>query len=123
MSTLASPIVEPAFQATAAWSLPSRGKVGMASLIVAASAIFTIFVVAYLLYVGKSLSGPTPRDVLETCGRESSCGAARASNPGSSRSFSKIGRCRRSRESVMSVLASCAVGSRWPIDSWSLEWS
>src|SRR6266545_1335792 len=48
------------------WSLPDRGKVGMASLIIAESAIFTIFVVAYLFYVGKSLSGPTPREVLET---------------------------------------------------------
>ena len=38
----------------------------MACLIVAESAIFTIFVVAYLFYVGKSLSGPTPREVLET---------------------------------------------------------
>jgi cytochrome c oxidase subunit 3 len=38
----------------------------MASLIFAESAIFTIFVVAYLFYVGKSLSGPTPREVLET---------------------------------------------------------
>jgi cytochrome c oxidase subunit 3 len=38
----------------------------MASLIVAESCIFTIFVVAYLYYLGKSLSGPTPRDVLET---------------------------------------------------------
>jgi len=43
-----------------------RGKVGMACLIFAESAIFTIFVVAYLFYVGKSLSGPTPREVLET---------------------------------------------------------
>jgi cytochrome c oxidase subunit 3/cytochrome o ubiquinol oxidase subunit 3 len=36
----------------------------MYSLIAAESAIFTIFVVAYLFYIGKSLSGPTPRDVL-----------------------------------------------------------
>ena len=49
-----------------AWKLPYRGKVGMACLIFAESAIFTIFVVAYLFYVGKSLSGPTPREVLET---------------------------------------------------------
>jgi cytochrome c oxidase subunit 3 len=49
-----------------AWRLPDRGKVGMASLILAESAIFTIFVVAYLFYLGKSLSGPTPREVLET---------------------------------------------------------
>ena len=47
------------------WTLPSRGKVGMACLIIAESAMFTIFVVAYLFYVGKSLSGPTPREVLE----------------------------------------------------------
>ena len=56
-----------AFPTTApAWQLPSRGKVAMASLIFAESTIFTIFVVAYLFYVGKSLSGPTPREVLET---------------------------------------------------------
>ena len=48
------------------WILPDRGKVGMASLIIAESAIFTIFAVAYLFYAGKSLSGPTPREVLET---------------------------------------------------------
>ncbi|HEX2661199.1 MAG TPA: cytochrome c oxidase subunit 3 [Candidatus Acidoferrum sp.] len=38
----------------------------MTCLIFAESAIFTIFVVAYLFYVGKSLSGPTPGEVLET---------------------------------------------------------
>ena len=48
-----------------AWKLPYRGTVGMASLIVAESFIFTIFVVAYLFYVGKSLTGPTPAEVLE----------------------------------------------------------
>ena len=48
------------------WKLPYRGKVAMACLIVAESAIFTIFVVAYLFYAGKSLSGPTPGEVLET---------------------------------------------------------
>ena len=61
MSTIATPLPE-----TTAWKLPHRGKVGMASLIFAESAIFTIFVVAYLFYVGKSLTGPTPREVLET---------------------------------------------------------
>jgi cytochrome c oxidase subunit III len=48
------------------WILPSRGRVGMFSLIAAESAIFTIFVVAYIFYIGKSLSGPVPKDVLET---------------------------------------------------------
>jgi cytochrome c oxidase subunit 3 len=49
-----------------AWDLPSRGKVAMAGLIIAESAIFTIFVVAYLFYLGKSTTGPTPSEVLET---------------------------------------------------------
>jgi cytochrome c oxidase subunit 3/cytochrome o ubiquinol oxidase subunit 3 len=47
-----------------AWRLPSRGIVGMTCLIVAEAAIFIIFVVAYIFYIGKSLSGPTPKDVL-----------------------------------------------------------
>jgi cytochrome c oxidase subunit 3 len=51
--------------ANATWVLPSRGIVGMACLIVAESAIFIIFIVAYLYYLGKSLNGPTPHDVLE----------------------------------------------------------
>src|ERR1700721_1011161 len=50
----------------AAWDLPSRGKVAMYGLIIAESAIFTIFVVAYLFYLGKSVTGPTPSEVLET---------------------------------------------------------
>jgi cytochrome c oxidase subunit 3/cytochrome o ubiquinol oxidase subunit 3 len=37
----------------------------MFSLIAAESAIFTIFVVAYLFYLGRSLVGPMPKDVLE----------------------------------------------------------
>src|SRR5437879_744081 len=37
----------------------------MACLIIAESAIFTIFAVAYLFYLGKSLTGPTPSEVLE----------------------------------------------------------
>ena len=62
MDAVAMPLLEP----PATWSLPYKGNVGMACLIVAESAIFTIFVVAYLYYVGKSLTGPTPREVLET---------------------------------------------------------
>jgi len=48
----------------ASWVLPARGRVGMFSLIAAESAIFTIFVVAYMFYIGKSVSGPMPKDVL-----------------------------------------------------------
>lgn len=47
------------------WRLPSRGVMAMASLITAESAIFTIFVVAYLYYIGRDVAGPTPREVLE----------------------------------------------------------
>jgi cytochrome c oxidase subunit 3/cytochrome o ubiquinol oxidase subunit 3 len=47
------------------WVLPDRGKVGVAFLIVTESALFTIFVVAYIVYIGKSTSGPQPKDVLE----------------------------------------------------------
>jgi cytochrome c oxidase subunit 3/cytochrome o ubiquinol oxidase subunit 3 len=47
------------------WVLPHRGMVGMVCLIIAESAIFIIFVVAYLYYIGKSISGPTPQQVLE----------------------------------------------------------
>jgi len=62
MSAVATSVVE----IPPAWTLPYRGKVAMASLIIAESSIFTIFVVAYLFYLGKSLTGPTPREVLET---------------------------------------------------------
>lgn len=54
--TLAEPRVE--------WDRPARGRIGMLALIAAEAAIFTIFVVAYLFYIGKSLTGPMPKDVL-----------------------------------------------------------
>jgi cytochrome c oxidase subunit 3 len=47
------------------WELPTRGRVGMFALIAAEAAIFIIFVVAYLFYMGASLTGPTPGDVLQ----------------------------------------------------------
>ena len=47
------------------WKQPSRGVVAMASLITAEASIFTIFVVAYLYYLGRDVSGPTPKQVLE----------------------------------------------------------
>jgi cytochrome c oxidase subunit 3 len=62
MSAITTPLPE----MPGSWTLPYKGRVGMACLIIAESAIFTIFVVAYLYYIGKSLTGPTPREVLET---------------------------------------------------------
>lgn len=51
--------------ATRDWLLPEKGRVGIACLIAAESTMFVIFVVAYLFYLGKSLSGPTPQQVLK----------------------------------------------------------
>src|SRR5882672_11370361 len=47
------------------WTLPDRGRVGIVCLIATEFALFTIFVVAYVFYIGKSLTGPTPTQVLE----------------------------------------------------------
>src|SRR5271154_6828737 len=46
------------------WVMPSRGRVGMIALIMTETAFFTIFVTAYVFYIGKSLTPPYPRDVL-----------------------------------------------------------
>jgi cytochrome c oxidase subunit III len=51
--------------AAATWRLPSRGRAGMVALLVMESAFLGTFVVAYLFYIGKSASGPTPGNVLE----------------------------------------------------------
>src|SRR4029434_723824 len=48
----------------AEWSLPSRRKAGVIGLITTDSALFTIFVTAYLFYIGKSATGPYPNQVL-----------------------------------------------------------
>jgi cytochrome c oxidase subunit III len=64
-ATMSAPVTE--------WKLPSRGHVGMFCLIAAESSIFIIFVVAYLFYLGKSLTGPMPKDVLRVPIFYSSC--------------------------------------------------
>jgi cytochrome c oxidase subunit 3/cytochrome o ubiquinol oxidase subunit 3 len=46
------------------WPLPDRGRVGVVCLIATEFALFTIFVVAYVFYIGKSLTGPMPSQVL-----------------------------------------------------------
>ena len=60
MST--EPLVVP--EPEVSWSLPARGYVGMFGLILAEAAIFTIFIIAYIYNIGKSLTGPQPIDVL-----------------------------------------------------------
>ena len=43
----------------------ARGRAGMALLILGESSFFAIFLVAYLFYIGKSLHGPYPAEVLD----------------------------------------------------------
>ena len=45
-------------------TMPYKGKVGVIALILTESAFFSIFVAAYIFYIGKSLTGPYPKDVL-----------------------------------------------------------
>jgi cytochrome c oxidase subunit III len=47
------------------WALPDRGRVAVLCLIATEFSLFSIFVVAYIFYIGKSLTGPTPSQVLE----------------------------------------------------------
>jgi cytochrome c oxidase subunit III len=58
-TTAMRPVGTPAV--SAAW----RGRAGVIGLIVAETSLFAVFVVAYLFYMGKSLNGPFPKDVLE----------------------------------------------------------
>ena len=53
-----------AHPASAEWRLPNKGTVGILLFIAAEASLFAIFLSAYLYYIGKSLSGPTPREVL-----------------------------------------------------------
>jgi len=57
----AIPMPEPI---TTPWTLPRRGPVGMLLFIVAETSIFGVFVTTYLFYIGRSLTGPTPAEVL-----------------------------------------------------------
>ncbi|MGH9582029.1 MAG: cytochrome c oxidase subunit 3 [Bryobacteraceae bacterium] len=54
----------PADEMERSWNLPDRGTVGIIFFIIMETALFTIFVMAYLVYTGKSLTGPYPKDIL-----------------------------------------------------------
>ena len=43
----------------------ARGRAGVIGFIVAETSLFAVFVVAYLFYIGKSITGPSPKEVLE----------------------------------------------------------
>ena len=47
------------------WKLPSARKTAIICLVLTETTLFSIFVAGYLFYIGKSLTGPTPRDVLD----------------------------------------------------------
>jgi cytochrome c oxidase subunit 3 len=46
------------------WKVPDRGVPGMAMLILTEAVLFAMFVAVYLVYSGKSTTGPYPKDVL-----------------------------------------------------------
>jgi len=46
-------------------STASRGRAGVIGFIVAETSLFAVFVVAYLFYIGKSVTGPSPKELLE----------------------------------------------------------
>ena len=50
---------------TSGWRLPSRRKVAIICLILTETGLFSIFVAGYIFYIGKSLTGPTPHEVLD----------------------------------------------------------
>jgi cytochrome c oxidase subunit 3/cytochrome o ubiquinol oxidase subunit 3 len=62
MGAMAGTVAPPAIPDP--WVLPRRGRAGMIALILTESAFFTIFVTAYVFYIGESLTPPYPRDVL-----------------------------------------------------------
>ena len=47
------------------WRPLSHNRPGVVGLIIAEACLLGTFVVAYLFYIGKSLNGPYPKDVLE----------------------------------------------------------
>jgi cytochrome c oxidase subunit 3/cytochrome o ubiquinol oxidase subunit 3 len=46
------------------WTVPDRGTAGILLFILTESILFLTFAAAYLVYVGKSTTGPFPQDVL-----------------------------------------------------------
>ncbi len=46
-------------------SATAHGRAGVIGFIVAETSLFSVFVVAYLFYLGKSLTGPYPKEVLD----------------------------------------------------------
>jgi cytochrome c oxidase subunit III len=44
---------------------PPHRRAGVVGLLIAEASLFAVFIVAYLFYIGKSLNGPYPKDVLE----------------------------------------------------------
>lgn len=48
------------------WKTPDRGAVGIIFLIITESVLFLMFAMVYLIYIGQSVTGPYPKDVLET---------------------------------------------------------
>ena len=65
MSAVTVPVIAHGEAAEQPWVMPYKGTVGMYCLIIGETAIFAMFVIAYVFYTGKSLYGPQPKEVLE----------------------------------------------------------
>jgi cytochrome c oxidase subunit 3 len=59
-----TPVSMSAFE-SAERGMLTRGRAGIIGLIIAEASLLGVFIVAYLFYIGKSLTGPYPREVLE----------------------------------------------------------
>ncbi len=66
MSTATAAVPGGLEEATGPLGEDRKGRVGMASLIIAEISFFAVFIVAYLFYLGKSATGPQPGEVLKT---------------------------------------------------------
>jgi len=62
---MSAPVMSVTTTGPVAVSAEWRGRAGMIGLIIAEASLFAVFVVAYLFYMGKSLTGPYPKEVLE----------------------------------------------------------
>lgn len=61
----ATAVTADALQMEREWKMPDRGVVGIIMLIITETALFSMFAAVYLVYIGRSVTGPYPKDVLE----------------------------------------------------------
>ena len=101
---------------TSTWN---RGRVGMACLIFGESSFFSVFVVAYLFYIGKSATGPQPAEVLEFPALATLCLLSSSVSAGVA--VKALARGNRTR-TALGLAATVALGSAFIVQT-ALEWA